>query len=61
MQFTPFETHLMPEIEFKQAELVVKILSVHYLSLHNESVELFYYDYQKHSPSVPITHPPYLL
>ena len=41
-----------------QAELVVKILSVHYLSLQTEeSVVLVNDVYQKHCPSVPITHP----
>lgn len=37
----------MPEIEFKQDELVVKILSLHYLSLQIDAlVELTYEDYQ---------------
>lgn len=59
MQNYPSETHFTPEIELRHAELVVNLLSLHYLTLHTDyESELFISDdCQKHSPSVPITHP----
>ena len=41
IQFTPFETHFIPAIELRQAELVVSMLSEHCFNLHTgASVEL---------------------
>ena len=58
MQFTPFETHLIPVIEFRHAALVVRILSEHCFNLQTgASVEFAKGVCQKQSPSVPNTHP----
>ena len=58
MQFTPFETHLIPEIDLRQAALVVRVLSEHCFNLQTgASVEFAEGVYQKQSPSVPKTHP----
>ena len=41
IQFTPFETHFIPAIELRQAELVVSMLSEHCFNLQFAgSVEL---------------------
>ena len=54
MQFTPFETHLTPEIAVEHKELVVNIESVQAFNLQVLKVLS-----QKQTPSVPCTQPAY--
>ena len=52
MQFTPFDTHLIPEIAAEHKVLVVNIESVQAFSLQLLNVLS-----QKQTPSVPYTQP----